>query len=90
MEDILIMKRCSYCRKHLTLRESQRMSEDGSEGLFLVEYCSFCGSHPVTEIVQLADLDSKVDVVAVEQDPPKKKIPKKRIQKKRKRKVIDG
>ena len=56
MEDILIMKRCNSCSKHLTLRESVRTGEESGRGVFVVEYCSFCGAHPITEIVQVAEV----------------------------------
>lgn len=56
MKDIMILKRCGECRKHLTLRESVRTGEEGSEGVFVVEYCSHCGAHPITEIIQVAEV----------------------------------
>ena len=55
MEDILIMKRCSSCRKHLTLLESMN-----TEGTFLVERCLNCGEHPVNEILKLNDTRAEV------------------------------
>lgn len=54
MKDQLLFRVCKFCNESLTLRSSCRGKDDEIlTNSYLVEYCSFCGQHPITEIARL-------------------------------------
>ncbi|MDF2907172.1 MAG: hypothetical protein K0R34_2493 [Herbinix sp.] len=64
MKDIKILEVCKNCGEHLTLMESQRVSD---RSVWAVKRCLKCGGRPVEEISRLCtDIEAK----AIEKQVP--------------------
>lgn len=62
MEDQLLFRVCEFCKESLSLRESCRGKDDEIlTNSYLVEYCSFCGQHPIKEIARLDSNQTKLN-----------------------------